>query len=70
MLPTRAAGLARLAAFTPLMGRAYSDGRNHDAGPGKPGSVSALSPYIRHRLITEQEVCGRCHCCAWRGGRR
>ncbi|MFN8982710.1 MAG: FAD-binding domain-containing protein, partial [Alphaproteobacteria bacterium] len=43
-------------AFTPLMGRAYSDGRNHDPGPGKPSSVSALSPYIRHRLITEQEV--------------
>jgi len=56
MPPTRAAGLARLAAFTPLMGRAYADGRNHDPGPGKPGYVSTLSPYIRHRLITEQEV--------------
>jgi deoxyribodipyrimidine photo-lyase len=56
MVPTRSAGLARLAAFTPLMGRAYADGRNHDPGPGKPGYVSALSPYIRHRLITEQEV--------------
>jgi deoxyribodipyrimidine photo-lyase len=56
MLPTRSAGLARLAAFTPLMGRAYADGRNHDPGPGKPRLVSALSPYIRHRLITEQEV--------------
>ena len=56
MLPTRSAGLTRLTAFTPLMGRAYADGRNHDPGPGKPGSVSALSPYIRHRLITEQEV--------------
>ncbi|MCA3426026.1 MAG: deoxyribodipyrimidine photolyase [Roseomonas sp.] len=56
MLPTRPAGLARLAAFTPLMGRAYADGRNHDPGPGKPGYVSTLSPYIRHRLITEQEV--------------
>ncbi|MCA3323853.1 MAG: deoxyribodipyrimidine photolyase [Roseomonas sp.] len=56
MEPTRAAGLARLTAFTPLTGRAYADGRNHDPGPGKPGSVSALSPFIRHRLITEQEV--------------
>ena len=56
MLPTRTAGLARLAAFTPLMGRAYADGRNFDPGPGKAGFVSALSPYIRHRLITEQEV--------------
>ncbi|MFN6254139.1 MAG: FAD-binding domain-containing protein [Acetobacteraceae bacterium] len=56
MEPTRAAGLARLAAFTPLMGRAYAEGRNHDSGPGKPRNVSALSPYIRHRLIAEQEV--------------
>jgi len=56
MSPTRAAGLTRLVAFTPKMGRAYSDSRNHDPGPGKPSSVSALSPYIRHRLITEQEV--------------
>ena len=56
MIPTRAAGFARLVAFAPLMGRAYADGRNHDPGPGKPSSVSALSPYIRHRLITEQEV--------------
>jgi deoxyribodipyrimidine photo-lyase len=56
MLPTRAAGLERLAAFTPLMGRAYADGRNFDPGPGKPAHVSVLSPYIRHRLITEQEV--------------
>jgi deoxyribodipyrimidine photo-lyase len=38
------------------MGRAYAEGRNHDPGPGKPRHVSALSPYIRHRLITEQEV--------------
>ena len=56
MQPTRAAGLARLAEFTPLMGRAYAEGRNHDPGPGKPRHVSVLSPYIRHRLITEQEV--------------
>lgn len=56
MLPTRAAAIARLAAFTPLMGRAYADGRNFDSGPGKPAHVSVLSPYIRHRLITEQEA--------------
>ncbi|MCA3314531.1 MAG: deoxyribodipyrimidine photolyase [Roseomonas sp.] len=56
MQPSRAAALERLAAFTPLMGRAYAEGRNFDPGPGKPAYVSALSPYIRHRLITEQEV--------------
>ncbi len=38
------------------MGRAYSDGRNTDPGPDHPGFVSRLSPYLRHRLITEQEV--------------
>ena len=56
MEPTRAAGLDRLAEFTPLMGRAYAEGRNYDPGPGKPRHVSVLSPYIRHRLMTEQEV--------------
>lgn len=58
MQPTRAAGLARLADFTPLMGRTYAEGRNFDPGPGRPAQVSALSPYIRYRLITEQEVVG------------
>ena len=56
MQPSRAAALEKLAAFTPLMGRAYAEGRNFDPGPGKPAHVSALSPFIRHRLITEQEV--------------
>jgi deoxyribodipyrimidine photo-lyase len=56
MQPSRATALERLAAFTPLMGRAYAEGRNFDPGPGKPAHVSVLSPYIRHRLITEQEV--------------
>ena len=56
MQPSRAAALEKLAAFTPLMGHAYADGRNFDPGPGKPAHVSALSPFIRHRLITEQEV--------------
>ncbi len=54
--PTRAAALARLADFTPRMGRAYAAGRNHDPGPGARRDVSLLSPHIRHRLLTEQEV--------------
>lgn len=53
---TRAAGLAALQAFVPAMGRRYANGRNHDNGPGKHKAVSVLSPYIRHRLVTEQEV--------------
>jgi len=53
---SRAAALARLAAFAPRMGQAYAAGRNHDPGPGARRDVSGLSPHIRHRLLTEQEV--------------
>lgn len=55
-LPTRAAGLQRLSAFVPAAGLAYASGRNFDDGPGDRSHVSTLSPYIRHRLITEREV--------------
>ena len=51
--PTRTAALERLAAFAPKAGRDYAAGRNYDL-PGHP-HVSGLSPYIRHRLITETE---------------
>ena len=53
--PDRAAGLARLEQFTPLMGKSYSDNRNTDLGPGRNTRVSGLSPWIRHRLLTEEE---------------
>ncbi len=52
--PTRAAGLARLSAFLPRAGRSYAARRNFDL-PGHP-DVSGLSPWIRHRLVTEEEV--------------
>jgi hypothetical protein len=54
--PTRAAGLARLAAFLPCAGRAYARDRNFDLGPTDRTNVSALSPWIRRRLITEEEI--------------
>lgn len=54
--PTRAAGLAALADFVPRAGRDYATTRNHDFGPHSRENVSSLSPYIRHRLITEAEV--------------
>ena len=54
--PTRAAALSRLAEFTPRMGRDYAAGRNADPGPGTRRDVSELSPHLRHRLITEEEV--------------
>ena len=54
--PTRSAGLARLNEFVPRAGRIYADGRNADYGPDARANVSMLSPYVRHRLITEEEV--------------
>ncbi|MFM2423612.1 MAG: hypothetical protein RL291_2142 [Pseudomonadota bacterium] len=54
--PARAAGLARLAAFLPNAGRVYQSQRNTDFGPADQSNVSTLSPFIRHRLITEMEV--------------
>jgi deoxyribodipyrimidine photo-lyase len=53
---SRAHALTRLTAFAPLAGRTYTGKRNTDYGRGANVFVSGLSPYIRHRLITEQEV--------------
>ncbi len=53
---TREEGLARLADFAPLAGADYAKRRNFDLGPGQHKNVSQLSPYIRHRLIREDEV--------------
>lgn len=55
--PSREAALARLAQFAPHMGRDYAAQRNTDGGEGAR-CVSALSPHIRHRLVTEAEVVG------------
>ena len=54
--PTRAAGLDRLAAFSPRMGSRYAAERNHDLGPGRHVGVSTLSPWVRRRLVTEREL--------------
>ncbi|MGP1355123.1 FAD-binding domain-containing protein [Roseicyclus sp.] len=54
--PTRAAGLERLARFLPKAGRAYAAGRNHDRPDEGHPAVSGLSPWLRHRLLTEAEV--------------
>jgi deoxyribodipyrimidine photo-lyase len=51
--PTRETGLRRLEEFLPLAGGDYTERRNH-----VPGTVSALSPYVRHRLLTEDEIAG------------
>jgi len=52
--PTREEALRRLSAFVPKAGRDYAARRNFDL-PGHP-HVSVLSPHIRHRLVTEEEV--------------
>jgi deoxyribodipyrimidine photo-lyase len=54
--PTRAEGLRRLQAFLPRAGARYAAERNSDLGPRLRGNVSMLSPYLRHRLLTEFEV--------------
>ena len=48
---TREAGLARVRDFAVKAGEEYASRRNH-----VPGTVSGLSPYIRHRLVSEEEV--------------
>lgn len=53
-VPTRAAGLARLAAFLPRAGVDYAMTRNA-VSPGH-ANVSGLSPWLRRRLLTEEEV--------------
>jgi deoxyribodipyrimidine photo-lyase len=53
--PNRTSALARLEAFVPLAAK-YAAHRNFDLGAGKHDGVSRLSPYIRTRLITEEEA--------------
>ncbi|WP_083513548.1 FAD-binding domain-containing protein [Curtobacterium luteum] len=54
-IPTRPAGLEALHDFVPRAGADYRRDRNHDLGPART-NVSGLSPYLRHRLVTEEEV--------------
>ena len=54
--PTRAAALRRLQDFVPRAGKQYESSRNFDFGPERRGNVSRLSPYLRHRLLLEEEV--------------
>ncbi len=54
--PTREKGFERLDRFVARAGRHYASLRNYDFGPDRRNNVSALSPWIRHRLITEEQV--------------
>lgn len=50
-----------LQAFTPYMGADYARYRNFDLGQGQHRHVSCLSPYIRRRLLLEQDVVAAAH---------
>ena len=52
----RASGLEQLASFVPRAGRSYAQTRNSDFGTGHHTNVSVLSPWLRHRLVLEEEV--------------
>lgn len=52
----RQSGLDRLSAFAPYTGKAYAAKRNFDFGSQDRSNISALSPWIRHRLISEEEL--------------
>lgn len=52
----RNAALDRLDAFIPRAGAQYAADRNSDRGPRCPATVSRLSPYLRYRVITEQDT--------------
>ena len=54
--PSRAAGLKQLKSFLPMAGGKYAAKRNFDFGPTNRNNVSLLSPWIRHRLVAEEEV--------------
>jgi deoxyribodipyrimidine photo-lyase len=53
---TRDAGLRRLQEFAQRAGPLYAKSRNFDFGPERRGNISMLSPWLRHRLVLEQEV--------------
>lgn len=54
--PSRATGLTQLERFLPNAGKAYASNRNFDLGPERRSNVSLLSPWLRHRLVLEEEV--------------
>lgn len=47
---------ARLDAFLPRAGKAYTLSRNYDLGVDNRDNISCLSPWIRHRALTETQV--------------
>ena len=56
LVPTRAAAEAAMQSFAPRMGKRYTNGRNYARGTGQHRDVSMLSPYLRRRLVLEQDA--------------
>lgn len=54
--PTRHAALDHLRRISGKLGRQYAKTRNFDFGAGRHKSVTTLSPWIRHRLLLEEEA--------------
>lgn len=54
--PSRKTALSRLSRFVPRAGARYAKSRNFDFGPDRRANVSMLSPYLRHRLLLEEEM--------------
>ena len=53
---TRQAAEDAVKRFLPNAGREYAKKRNFDYGPEQRDNVSMLSPYVRHRLLLEEEL--------------
>jgi deoxyribodipyrimidine photo-lyase len=56
LAPSRSAALLRLTSFLSQGLRDYAIQRNFDLGPAQRSNVSMLSPYVRHRLLSEWEM--------------
>lgn len=54
--PKKSAAIARLQHFLPRAGGAYARTRNYDFGPDNRSNVSALSPWLRHRFLLEEDI--------------
>ena len=59
MEATKKAALLRLNDFIKSNLKNYSRDRNYDFGPENRENISMLSPYLRHRVITEELTIGK-----------
>ena len=57
---TKQAAIDKLDKFIQSNLKNYSRDRNYDLGPDNRSNISMLSPYLRHRVITEEYVIKQC----------